>query len=108
MDLCVVCTLHQRSLSDEETRDQRRLLVRHGKRSQRLIRTVCRLIYDLFRISQHRPFVSLPLVTVGADIMFSGCLSAAFVRSFVRTDLVITTSHERFEQSRSNLRQGLK
>jgi len=37
---------------------------------------------------------------VGKDIMFSDCQSAAFVRSFVRTELVTTISHERLEQSR--------
>jgi len=36
---------------------------------------------------------------VGEDIMFSGCPSAAFVRSFVRTHLLTTIYHERLEQS---------
>ena len=31
-------------------------------------------------------------------ITFSGCPSAAFIRSFDRTDLVTTISHERLEQ----------
>jgi len=38
------------------------------------------------------------IVTEG--IAFSGCPSAAFVRSFVWTDLVTTISHERLEQFR--------
>jgi len=41
--------------------------------------------------------------SVGEGIMFSGCPSDAFVRSFVRTDLVTTVSHELLEQSRWNL-----
>jgi len=45
----------------------------------------------------------LPPDSAIKGVMFSGCLSclpAAFVRLFVRTDLVTTTSHEWFEQCR--------
>jgi len=38
--------------------------------------------------------------------MFSDCPSAAFVRWFVRADLVTTISHERLGQSRWNI-QGI-
>jgi len=50
----------------------------------------------------------MPSENVGEDIMFSGCPSAVFVRSFVRTCncTVTKTSHERLEQSRWNL-QGI-
>ena len=37
--------------------------------------------------------------SVGKSIMFSDCPSAAFVRSFVRTDLVTTMFHKRLEES---------
>ena len=40
-------------------------------------------------------YVSSPVDSIG-----HGCPSAAFVHSFVRTDLVTTISHERLEQSR--------
>jgi len=44
-----------------------------------------------------------PYYSVGESIVFSGCHSAAVVRPFVRpsvpTDIVITISDERLEQS---------
>ena len=43
--------------------------------------------------------------TLSAKTLFSGCPSAAFICWFVRTDLVITISHEWLEQSRWNLRR---
>jgi len=46
-----------------------------------------------------------PPDSVDEGIMFSGCPSAAFVRSFVRTDLVTMISHEWHEQSRWNLQE---
>jgi len=43
--------------------------------------------------------MSSPPIGVRERIIFSGCPSAAFVRSFIWTDLVTTMSHERCEQS---------
>jgi len=43
--------------------------------------------------------MSAPPDSVDEDIIFSNCPSTAFVRVFVRTDLVTMISHERLEQS---------
>jgi len=60
-----------------------------------------------FQAGLHRsgPYVTLVFISLEPDnvdegIMFSGYPSAAFIRPFVRTDLVTTMSHEQLENSR--------
>ena len=53
------------------------------------------------RVPPNPGFMSSSLDSVGKVIMFSAVRRPrSFVRSFVRTDIVTTISHERLEQSR--------